>query len=379
MNREEQQFLELLKAGLWGREPDKNLFIGEIGWDSIWVNSKKQMVIGVVWDGVKNLPEEMIGKDISTTLQFNAIRVEEANKFQLEELSKFFTQFKRHGLNPVLLKGQGLAKYYLDPYRRQPGDFDILACDISGYKKICDILTACGATKLNHESIQHSTYCLKRNIIENHKMTQPMISPFSNKRWRSFEKAELWKEEDYLAIEDNLIRIPPVDYNVCYIFNHAFQHLTRGGVGLKQFCDWARYIYVNRDRIDQKKVIAVLKEIGLLQAASLFEEFNIEYLGFPEEMRLFDRFEDRILIDKLLEDILSSGNFGQADVRKRREMNFIGEKINSYKINRERKRQYYSIGSSETKWLLPYSIYINIANMLLGITNKIFNPWRLEN
>ena len=361
-----RQFFELLRSGLWGYIADSNMFVDTIvDWESIWRLSKEQAVVGIVYEGVMTLPEPLRSKDLFQW-QYITIKIEEINKFQLDELSNIIEKLTEKGVTPLLLKGHGIAQYYLNPYRRQSGDIDLFS-NKEDYKKINEALIEMGATQSGTESIKHSAFCLNKVDIENHKTSCSMHSPRNRKKWYVFEKEELKAGDEYLKLPSNSIRIPSVDFNTCYIFDHAFHHLLRGGIGLRQFCDWARFIYVNRERINREKVIQTLENLGLLQAASLFEEFLVEYLGFPSERRLFDKFEDKSILDNLLEDIILAGNFGHYDNRKYHVNGFFKKKLNNFRINKIRQKKYSSVSGPEAKWMQSFSIFLNIYEVLFKI------------
>ena len=58
MTRSQQQFLELLRSGLWGKPADASIFQGEIDWQSIVRIAKEQTVQVLVANGIETLPKE---------------------------------------------------------------------------------------------------------------------------------------------------------------------------------------------------------------------------------------------------------------------------------------------------------------------------------
>jgi len=356
------QFFELLGAGLWGRDVNQEIFRDkEPNWDIIWELSRQQAVVGLVYDAIMTLPQDLMPPNMKRWLYFT-IRLEEVNKYQIQELAKIFTEFKKKGLDPILLKGQGLAQYYINPLRRQYGDFDILGAK-GDDKKISEILLCLGAIKIGNESGKHSTLHLDGIVIENHKTTCSMHYPKSREKWRKIEQSELNEFGEYLMIDKLPVRTPSTNFNAFYIFEHTFHHLLRGGVSLKQFCDWARFIFVNRDKIDSSKVHKILKELGLLDAASLFEDFMVKYLGFPSEKRLFKSIENQPLLDGLLCDILGDDGSGQSDADRKNTSNFFEKKFNKLSHNLKRGEKYTAIVPNEVRWLFRFSVRANISVM----------------
>ena len=58
MTKTRQQFLELLRAGLWGEKADESLFREGADWKKILKTAREQAVQSVVMDGIETLPAE---------------------------------------------------------------------------------------------------------------------------------------------------------------------------------------------------------------------------------------------------------------------------------------------------------------------------------
>ena len=59
MTKPQQQFLELLRSGLWGKPADASIFQGEIDWKTILRLAKEQTVQVLVANGIETLPKEL--------------------------------------------------------------------------------------------------------------------------------------------------------------------------------------------------------------------------------------------------------------------------------------------------------------------------------
>ena len=60
MNRAQTQFLELLRAGLWGVAADpENFKPDSIDWKAVLRIAKEQTMFAVVADGIETLPREL--------------------------------------------------------------------------------------------------------------------------------------------------------------------------------------------------------------------------------------------------------------------------------------------------------------------------------
>lgn len=72
-----------------------------------------------------------------------------------------------------------------------------------------------------------------------------------------------------------------------YIFTHFLQHFYKGGVGLKQICDWTRLLWTYRESLDLELLESRIKRAGLMTEWKAFGAFAVEYLGMPVEAMPF--------------------------------------------------------------------------------------------
>ena len=119
-----------------------------------------------------------------------------------------------------------------------------------------------------------------------------------------FEKAEVKK------IVGGEVVLPSPFHHGLILLLHTCHHLTGEGVGLRHLYDWA--VFENsfsnvefRELFEEK-----LKAIGLWRFAQILTRLAIKYLGADEREWAV---ADDCLIDELMEDILSGGNFGKKD------------------------------------------------------------------
>lgn len=66
-----------------------------------------------------------------------------------------------------------------------------------------------------------------------------------------------------------------------FVFTHILQHFFRGGIGLRQVCDWCRLLWTYRERIDRDLLLRRLREMGIVSEWQAFGAFAVEYLGLP--------------------------------------------------------------------------------------------------
>ena len=121
------QFLELLRAGMWGGSADVSLFEdGAADWKKILAHAKMQAVMPLVYDGIVSLPERL-RPDMPTMYRLMAFtdKIERLNGKLDRAAAELSEKLSGCGIRSVLLKGQGNAVLYPNPARRQCGDIDL--------------------------------------------------------------------------------------------------------------------------------------------------------------------------------------------------------------------------------------------------------------
>ena len=99
----------------------------EADWKELYAIAKKQCLVGVLFDGIKKLPAEHVGMEKELLLQWMAESqmLEKANVRLNDAAIQVSEWFRKKGFRTCILKGQGNALMYPNPYSRTPGDIDI--------------------------------------------------------------------------------------------------------------------------------------------------------------------------------------------------------------------------------------------------------------
>ena len=219
------------------------------------------------------------------------------------------------GIYTILVKGQGIAQCYERPLWRTCGDID-LYLDESNYKKAKEYL------------IPLASFVDNENLYNSHlAMT---IIPWTVELHGTL-KGGLWKRVDRLLDEihddvfsnicvrvwangNSQVFLPRADEDVVFVFAHILQHFFRGGIGLRQICDWCRLLYTFKDKIDTGLLLSRLNKMDVLSEWKSFAALAVHFLGMPAEaMPFFDSSNKwKKKSSRLVLVILKTGNFGYA-------------------------------------------------------------------
>ena len=329
MNKTLETFFELIRSGLWGTEPNMEMFSSKVDWPSIYQYSKTQALLGIVLDGINILPENLRPPRL-LYLKWCAevLQIEDDNRKLDSEVINLFKLLRGHGIEPILMKGQGIGRNYPNPLHRSSGDIDIFIGK-NNFEKVNDLLLREGESNgLWNEKHDHIDW--HDVTVENHWEIARMVYPKADKKLQKIVNDwHLSEKSDKVFINDYKISVPPIDFDVVFILLHTVNHLSVGGVGLRQVCDWALLLHNRQKEINKAETKRILKDLDLINASKIFGALAVKYLGLPVEDLIipFSREDEKESL-QLLEDILDSGNFGCIGYKaKNKSKNWIKRKI----------------------------------------------------
>lgn len=311
MKRTEQQFLNLLQAGLWQREADTRLFRGPVDWNELFRLSREQTVMGVVYDGIAGLPKEQRPPRAFLMNWFAQVSyIEDLNREQNRVLFMLYDKYVAEGFTPVLLKGQSLAACYPNPLHRNCGDIDWLFGE-ADYRRSIDWALQSGLARDAIESNNHLEFSYEGQVVENHVECSKLFRKSDQQYLQKLTREWFPAGASTCRIEEREVPVPPHTFNAVFLLLHAVKHLMGKGVGLRQVCDWARFLHIHRADIDEALLNEYLRGFHLEHFWSIFGRLLIDYIGFPaEEMPALRPGYERSS-RRLRRHIFLSGNFGQ--------------------------------------------------------------------
>ena len=125
-------FFAFLRYCLGGKR-DMSRVIAGMDWRKLYSFASKQAILGLCFDGIERLgkeyPEELkqnpIGRELLMAWMGKAQQIRRQNMKVNVVASKLYSMLRKDGLRCCILKGQGNALMYPNPYSRTPGDIDV--------------------------------------------------------------------------------------------------------------------------------------------------------------------------------------------------------------------------------------------------------------
>lgn len=310
------QFFSLLRAGLWNSGVDSREFEGQVDWRGLLHLANTQTVSGIVFDGLQQL--KGIKCDRATLMEWIGIakRIEDANLLLNNALLFLVYKYQEAGLNPVVLKGQAVARYYANPVHRVSGDIDLYFSD--GYNRANDIVKSLPGAKENEATIYHKSFEVGGVSIENHLKFADFYSPKNKKAWEQVLKVmdvEKYETVEFHAKNGKVVEVPvfSAQVNAIYLFLHLQHHLLQTGIGLRQVCDWVCLWKAKEREIDKELFLKVVDMLPVRRCMTALAWIAEKHLGLAEGIIPLDTNTQQAQEDGefLLEDILAGGNFGR--------------------------------------------------------------------
>ena len=241
MLKQQKIFIDFLRfcIGSVKEIPDS---LKEVDWKELYAIAKKQCLVGILFDGIKKLPAEHVGMEKELLLQWMAESqmLKKANVRLNDAAIQVSEWFRKKGFRTCILKGQGNALMYPNPYSRTPGDIDIWV--EGGDKRVISFVRSISPhEKACYHHIEFPSY--KGVEVEVHYRPSFLLCFRHNRKLQKYY--ERVKEEQFshrvMLGEQGEIAIPTMEFNLIFQLTHIFSHLMNEGIGLRQLVD---YYYV---------------------------------------------------------------------------------------------------------------------------------------
>ena len=301
-----------------------SMVVAKIDWRQLYNFASRQALLGFCFDGIERLTKEFseelkqnpMGRDLLMTWMGAAQQIHRQNMKVNTVASKLYSMIREDGLRCCILKGQGNALMYPNPYSRTPGDIDVWVNasreDITEYAK----------RHFNLEDdirFHHLETTMDGVPVELHFFPCSMNNPLYHARLQKWFKRNADLQcSNVVSLPDGIgeIAIPTTAFNVIYQLTHLYHHFFDEGIGMRQIIDYyyvviSDYLLViNDESLGIRDTLQrELKYLGLWKFAGAVMYVLHEALGLSGEKMIVPVDEKRGKL--LLAEILNGGNFGR--------------------------------------------------------------------
>ena len=254
-------FFAFLKYCL-GYKENMSRMIAGMNWHELYSFASKQALLGLCFEGIERLgeeyPEELkrnpIGRELLMTWMGKAQQIRRQNMKVNAVASKLFSMLREDGMRCCVLKGQGNALMYPNPYSRTPGDIDVWIN--ASRERIMEY----AQKKFELEDdirLQHLETSLDGVPVELHFFPCSMNNPIYHARLQKwFRRNADLQCSHIVGLPDGAgdIAIPTTAFNVIYQLTHLYHHFFDEGIGMRQIIDYflvvndfSKNVFLNND------------------------------------------------------------------------------------------------------------------------------------
>ena len=241
---------------------DLSMVVVNMDWRQLYTFASKQAILGICFDGIRRMGEEYsedlkknpIERDLLITWMGAAQQIHRQDIKVIVVASKLYSMLREDGLRCCILKGQGNALMYPNPYSRTPGDVDVWVNasreDITEYAK-------CHFKLEDDIRFHHLETTLDGVPVELHFFPGIMNNPIYNARLQKWFKRNADLQcSNVVSLSDGIgkIAIPTTAFNVIYQLTHLYHHFFDEGIGMRQIIDYflvvndfSKNVFLNND------------------------------------------------------------------------------------------------------------------------------------
>ena len=243
-------FFAFLKYCL-GYKEDMSRVIAGMDWQELYSFASKQALLGLCFEGIdrlgKEYPEELrlnpIRRELLMTWMGKAQQIRRQNMKVNAVASKLFSMLREDGVRCCILKGQGNALMYPNPYSRTPGDIDVWIN--ASRERIMEY--AQKKFELGDDiRLQHLETSLDGVPVELHFFPCSMNNPIYHARLQKwFRRNADLQCSHIVGLPDGAgdIAVPTMAFNAIYQLTHLYHHFFDEGIGMRQIIDY--FLVVN--------------------------------------------------------------------------------------------------------------------------------------
>ena len=229
-----------------GYKGNMSKIVAGIDWQELYSFASKQALLGLCFEGIERLgkeyPEELkqnpIGRELLMNWMGKAQQIRRQNMKVNAVAGKLFAMLREDGMRCCVLKGQGNALMYPNPYSRTPGDIDVW---IDASRERIMEYTQKKFELGDDIRLQHLETSLDGVPVELHFFPCSMNNPIYHARLQKwFRRNADLQCSHIVGLPDGAgdIAIPTTAFNVVYQLTHLYHHFFDEGIGMRQIIDY---------------------------------------------------------------------------------------------------------------------------------------------
>ena len=297
---------------------------------------------------------------------------------EFELLYSFLTE---RGLYPLVIKGIILRSLYPHSELRHSYDEDLLISK-EIFPKYHQAMTDYGLTLVDPNEDIWRAYEVAYQDAEKHLYIEVHKSPFSpdSKAYGNLNDLFEGYHDRSTTVKvymQEFYTLSPTDHFL-YLLCHAYKHFLHSGVGIRQVADMALFSNTYFDSIDWEYIYSACQSIHIEVFAAALLRIAYRYLTMKTIPNSFAKID--IDEEPLLEDILTGGLYGVADINRAHSSNMTLHAVATQAKGRSSSGVWHSLFPGKA-YLQNHFSYAKSYPILLPIAwaNRIWNYLKRSN
>ena len=288
MDVDKNRICELIQVAL-GTRKQLTVVPSALEWSAIYRELEKHAVLGVMLMGVEKLPEtQRPPKEILLSWIGIGEIIRRHNKLVDKRCLQLIKSLKDANLRYCILKGQGNAMMYPNPYCRNAGDNDVWL--EGGKKNVVEYVH--GIYPNINVQYHHMEFPVFDDIeVEVHYFPSFCYNKFHNRRLQKYFRDNSDKQFEHLVKwndSDEMVCVPTLTFNLVFQLSHMMRHFFTQGIG---------------------EAVRVMKRCGMYKFLCAIMWIEKEIFGLRANLDIAPENEE---VGKMvLQEMMIGGNFGK--------------------------------------------------------------------
>lgn len=354
MSTVEQQYFALLRAALWDAPVSID---GKIDWEAVMQVAGFHSNNVLIADVASRMPEGNKPSPAMLTKLQSVMRNNLLHQMQLRQiLLQAVKLLREHGIEPVVLKGFGLAMLYPNPTLRQIGDIDLFV-GLADFHEACELLRSLpGSYNWGAEIDAGRHYNIEFGSLplEVHRVSADIEDVKLKPIYAAMEQDGLLDHPQRVNYEGFEISIPSKEFAVFFTFYHAWHHYLETGIGWRQLTDVTLTLHTYHRQLDFDKLHQWLTSMRLMRPWQTFGYLLVDCLGLHQEEMPFYDANCKRRAQKLYCQIMKDGNF---------------KRVNTFKRKKPKSRFWHKVHAF-------IGIFVDLSHCVSVFPTEAFREWR---
>lgn len=371
MEKRNVMLLQALKASLQNEKVTWEKKIEQEEWLQLFQQAETHQILPLIYDAVYSCPAARQADP--AMFGYFKKRIVQQVMLQTMKTSEFLRLYRflcDGGIRPVIVKGIVCRELYPNPDYRASSDEDVLIRP-EDFERCHSRMLEFGMVPSDSGLDIHTAYEVPYGkkgspvYIELHKHLFPPDSEAYGELDGLFGNVH----EQVAELSVNGIPVYTMEYSAhfFYLICHAFKHFLHSGFGIRQVCDIVLFANTYGSKIDWIKVLEQCRTIHADLFAAALLHIGEKYLTFSPEKSCCPPEWRSIRVDEgpLLEDLLSGGIYGDADMSRKHSSNITLSAVEAEKKGGKAGNKILKSAFPSVKYMKSQFPYLRKAPFLL--------------